>query len=222
MKHFIYLSILLISTTIYSQNRSVAQTNGVFNNNLEFFAMLKVGTKHNNEFSTVVNGKYYLLKKWSDCNIKTTDGKKYSLKSCNYNVYDNRFELLLEKEVLFLKKGIIKEITIDNKVFKPLYLESEFKNNFYEEIVSNEKIKIIKLYKLKKRTIPSTESLGLYQNKVEVKKGLYFIKDNEIIKIPKSTKETFKLLGKTYKKKEHKKLSTKKVTDLVTTINIKN
>jgi len=220
MKQLIIFSTILLSTSIFSQSRSVLQKNGVFNNNLEFFSMLKVGNKHSNEFTAVSSGKYYLLKKWSSCKIKTIGKKNYTFNKCNYNIYDNRFELLQDKKVLFLKKEIINTIIIDNITFKPLNIKSDFKNKFYEQIGINNEIKIIKLYMLKKKTVPSAESLGLFENKVEVKSKNYFILKDKIVVIPKSIKKTFKLLNIKYNNKKHKKLKTKNRKDLLTILNL--
>jgi hypothetical protein len=221
MKQLIIIILCITSLNIVSQERVIGSTNGVFNNNLEFFAMLKVGNKNNNEFTAKANGKYYLLEKWSSCIIETTDDKEYTMNNCNYNVYDHRFELLLDKEVLFLNKDIIEKIEIDNKIYKTIKIDHRFKNNFYEDLGSNKKVAIIKLYTLRKKILPSTESLGLYENKVEVLDKKYFIINDEIIEIPKSTKATFKLLKLKYSKKKHKKLKTKNIEDLQQIINLK-
>jgi hypothetical protein len=137
------------------------------------------------------NGRYYLLKKWSPCKIETTDNKEFSISACNYNVYGNRFELLLENEVLFLNKLIIKKIELNNKIFNPLEIDHRFKNNYYEELISNKKTQVIKLYTLRKKTLPSTESLGLFENKVEVQNKKYIIFEKEILEIPKTKKAHF-------------------------------
>jgi hypothetical protein len=221
MKQLIIIILCITSLNIVSQNRAIGRTNGVFNNNLEFFAMLKVDNKTNNEFTAKANGKYYLLEKWKPCKIETIDDKEYTINKCNYNVFDNRFELLLDKEVLFLNKDIIEKIEIDNRIYKTIKIDHRFKNNFYEDLGSNKKVAIIKLYTLRKKILPSKESLGLFENKVEVLNKKYFIINDEIIEIPKSTKATFKLLKLKYRKKKHKKLKTKNIKDLQQIINLK-
>jgi hypothetical protein len=221
MKQLIIVILCITSLNITSQNRTIGKTNGVFNNNLEFFAMLKVGNKNNNEFTAKANGKYYLLAKWAPCNIETNDNKEYTINKCNYNVFDNRFELLLDKEVLFLNKEIIKKIEFNNKIFKTIKVDHRFKNNYYEDLGANKKVNIIRLYTLRKKVLPSKESLGLFENKVEVLNKKYFIYNEEIIEIPKSTKKTFKLLDLKYDKKNHKKLKTKTIKDLHQIISLK-
>lgn len=221
MKQLIIIILCITSLNITSQNRTIGKTNGVFNNNLEFFAMLKVGNKNNNEFTAKANGKYYLLENWAPCKIETIDDKEYTINKCNYNVYDHRFELLLDKEVLFLNKEIIKKIEIDNRIYKTIKIDHRFKNNFYEDLGNNKKVAIIKLYTLRKKILPSKESLGLYENKVEVLNKKYFIINDEIIEVPKSTKKTFELLSLKYIKKKHKKLKTKNVKDLQQIIDLK-
>ena len=221
MKQLIIILLFTTSLSLYSQERSFGSTNGVFNNNLEFFAMLKVGNKNNNEYTAKANGKYYLLKKWAPCEIETIDNKEYTINKCNYNIYDHRFELLLENEVLFLNKEIIRKIKLNNKIFKPLEIDHSFKSNYYEELGSNENIRIIRLYNLKKKVLPSTESLGLYENKVEVKNKKYFIYNQEFLEVPKSTKNTFEILKLNYNKKDHKNLKTKNIKDLLKIINLK-
>lgn len=212
----ILLLALNLNTITFSQSRNVAQKNGVFNNNLEFFALLKVKTKHNNEFSTKADGNFYLNKKWNKCVINTTDNKKYTFNSCNYNVYDKRMEIFAENEILFIKKEIIQEIIIQKHRFKPFNSDiNEINYKYYEDLAEKNNVKLIQVYSLKKKTIPSKESLGIFVNTVEVKSKKYFIIDNKFIEVPKSKTKVLKLLKKENNKKLYKKINVRKIKDLI-------
>lgn len=179
--------------------------------------MAKIDMKFNNEFGKNVSGTYYLTKEWKKCKITTKESKSYTLPNCNYNLFDKRFEVQFENnDFIYLKKQSIDQIIFDNKTFKPISntLIPNTDNNYYQEIAQNKNITLVKLYKLKKRTVNSKESLGIIENKIINKGYNYFIKDNQLIKIPRSKKKTLFILNIKYKKEEHKKINIKKTNDL--------
>lgn len=214
-KHIALITILFVSK-LFSQDRNVLYKNGVFNNNLEYFAMAKVSNKNNSENSTKAKGVYYLNKEWKKCMIYTYDGKKYEMESCNYNIFDKRFEFFIDNTVYFLKKEILETVKIDNQNFKPNNNTILFNNNYYREIlIINSEAKLIELYSLKKKSVPSNSTLGLYHNKIEKKKKKYILTKDEIKELPTKKKKILELLNKKYNPKQHKHLNPKKEEDLI-------
>ncbi|WP_417785542.1 hypothetical protein [Tenacibaculum sp.] len=221
MKLKLLLITVLITNTVFSQftraQKIPKHANSIFNNNMDHFAMAKIDMKFNNEFGKNVSGTYYLTKEWKKCKITTKENKSYTLPTCNYNLFDKRFEIKFDKnDYIYLKKQSIEQITFDNKTFKPISntLIPNTKNNYYQEIARNKNIILVKLYKLKKKAINSKESLGIVENKIVNKSYNYIIKDNQLIKIPRSKKKTLSILDIKYKKKEHKGINTKNTNDL--------
>ncbi|PHN97561.1 hypothetical protein CSC81_08225 [Tenacibaculum discolor] len=216
MKIKLLLLITFSTNTIFSQfsggSKIPKNANNIFNNNMDHFAMAKIDMKFNNEFGKNVHGTYYLSKTWKKCKITTKKKKTYTFQSCNYNLFDKRFEIKFdEKDYIYLKKETINQITFDNKIFKPidvsLYTDSQ--NNYYQEITQNKNITLAKLYRLEKKITNSTESLGIIENKIVNRNSNYLIKDKRFIKIPKSKRKVLSILNIEYKKEEHKKLNTK-------------
>lgn len=221
MKLKLLLITALVTNTVFSQftrsQKIPKHANSIFNNNMDHFAMAKIDMKFNNEFGKNVSGTYYLTKEWKKCKITTKESKSYTLPNCNYNLFDKRFEVQFENnDFIYLKKQSIDQIIFDNKTFKPISntLIPNTDNNYYQEIAQNKNITLVKLYKLKKRTVNSKESLGIIENKIINKGYNYFIKDNQLIKIPRSKKKTLFILNIKYKKEEHKKINIKKTNDL--------
>lgn len=216
MKKHIALIIILFVSKLFSQDRNVLYKNGVFNNNLEYFAMAKVSNKNNSENSTKAKGIYYLNKEWKKCMIYTYDGKNYEMESCNYNLFDKRFEFFIDNTVYFLKKEILETVKIDNQNFKPNNNTILFSNNYYREIfIINSEAKLIELYSLKKKNVPSNSTLGLYHNKIEKKKKKYILTKDEIKELPTKKKKILELFNKKYDPKKHKHLNPKKEEDLI-------
>lgn len=213
----IFIILCLQTLLTYSQDRNVAFKNGVFNNNLEFFAMAKVNSKNNSENSIKVKGHYYLNKnKWRKCTIETVNNKIYNYQECNYNIYDKRFEFIIEEELYFLKQHEIKSIIINNEKFIPFKTINVRDKNYYREIYKlKNKDKLIEIYILNKKSVPSSTTLGLYHNKVSTKTKRYLLTQNKIIELPKRKKEILKLFNKKYNAKSHRKLKIKKDIDLI-------
>lgn len=209
------LFFLVITLANYSQERDVTYKNGVFNNNLENFALLKIGSKYNGENAKKINGNYYVSEKWSKCLIAGTDGKVYNFDECNYNIFDKRMELSFNNEIILLKDSAIEKIKIGTKTFKPFKSNSSFENKYYQDLYTDDKVSLIKLYYLKKKSVPSNTSLGLFEHTVEIKSKNYFIINNEVIKVPKSKSKILKLLGKESDKNKYKELNIKNDADLI-------
>lgn len=223
-KLIIVLSTFLMVTSLFSQRkwetsagpdmRNVRFKNGVFNNNLEFFAMAKVNSKNNTDYFKNAKGQYYFNKKWGKCRVITKSNKDYTLDDCNYNLHDKRFEFMIDNNLYFLKKNEVQQIFINKNKFLPFDNKLTQDKNYYQIIHKfNDSLELIKLFKLKKKSIPSSSSLGLYTNKVEIKAHKYFILDNKLIELPRSKKKILKIIGKKYYDK-YRNLSIKKTKTL--------
>ncbi|WP_417214714.1 hypothetical protein [Bizionia sp.] len=205
------------NTSAGTNPRNLNFKNGVFNNNMEYFAMAKVSDKNSTDYYKNATGQYYLSKDWKKCRVITKENKDYIFNTCNYNIFDKRFEYIIDNTTFFLKKEQISSVFINKMKFEPSIFNNE--NNYYRLIYKfNETFKLIELYKLKKKSIPSSSSLGLYVNKVEKKSKKFILKDGELIELPKSKKKTLRLLNKKYDKKKHKDLKISKEEDLINLI----
>lgn len=228
-KLIIVLSTFLMVTSLFSQRkwetsagpdmRNVRFKNGVFNNNLEFFAMAKVNSKNNTDYFKNAEGQYYFKEKWGKCRVITKSNKDYTLNDCNYNIYDKRFEFLIDNNLYFLKKNEVKQIFINKDKFLPFNNQLTSDKNYYQIIHKfNDNLKLIKIFKLKKKNIPSSSSLGIYVNKVERKSQNYLILNNKLIELPRSKKKILKIIGKKYHNK-YQNLNIKNDKDLIKLIN---
>ncbi|WP_422090556.1 hypothetical protein [Tenacibaculum ovolyticum] len=218
MKKILLIIVLCFTNlSLISQSRNVPFKNGVFNNNLEFFAMAKVNTKNNSEHSTKAKGHYYLNKnKWSKCYIKTTSNKDYTFDTCNYNIFDKRFEFIIDNNVYFLQKKEVNYIKINNDKFIPSNKITTNNKNYFKEIhVFKNGDKLIEIFFLDKKSIPSNTTLGLYHNKVIINSKKYLLQNNKIIKLPNKKKKILKILNKQNDYKKYKKLNIKKNEDLI-------
>ena len=179
--------------------------------------MAKVNSKNNSEHSTKAQGHYYLNKdKWSKCNITDKNNKNFTFDACNYNLFDKRFEFIIDNTVYFLKKNEVKQIIINKHKFIPSKEITVNNKNYFKELHTFKNgNKLIEIFFLDKKSIPSNTTLGLYHNKVTVKSKKYLLKENQIIKLPKKKKDLFKKLNIKYDSKKHKKLKIKKTKDLI-------
>ncbi|SEB78180.1 hypothetical protein SAMN04489761_1751 [Tenacibaculum sp. MAR_2009_124] len=214
-KLILLLSIFCISINSNAQGRAVPFTNGVFNNNFENFAMIKVKSRNNGEHSVKSQGTYYFSKEWNKCKVQTIDNKTFNFKECNYNVYDKRMEIFIDNEVILLKKNSIKSITFQQKIFKPTDIDLPIDNKYYQLLFSNQKLKLVKFYYLKKNSVASKQSLGLYHQTVSAKSSRYLIQNGKLIKLPSSKSKILKLLGKEDQKRKFRKYNVKKDEDLI-------
>lgn len=218
MKKIILIIILCFTNlNLISQSRNVPVKNGVFNNNLEFFAMAKVNTKNNSEHSVKAKGHYYLTKnKWGKCQIKTTSNKDYDFNNCNYNIFDKRFEFIIDNNVYFLHKNEVNYINFnDNKFIPSKDITIDDKNYFKELHTFKNGNKLIEIFFLDKKSIPSNTTLGLYHNKVIINSKKYLLLENKIIKLPNKKKKILKILNKESESKKYKKLNIKNTEDLI-------
>lgn len=213
------LIILLCFTNfnLLSQSRNVPFKNGVFNNNLEFFAMAKVNTKNNSEHSAKAKGHYYLTKnKWGKCHIKTVSNKDYTFDTCNYNIFDKRFEFIIDNNVYFLQKSEVNYIYFNENKFIPSKNITVKNKNYFKELHTFKNgNKLIEVFFLSKKSIPSSTTLGLYHNKVIVNSKKYLLEDKKIIKLPHKKKKILKMFNKKNDSKVYKKLNIKNTEDLI-------
>ena len=214
--HLIIALTLFVSFYSFSQDRNTSLRNGVFNNNLEFFALQKIETKYNNQYITNAKGRYKLFNDWKKCTITTKDDRTLS-SPCNYNLFSDEFEIKIENDIYFVEASQVKEILIEDNKYLPLNTNlpksKEDYKSYYNLIAKGNKLELVERYKLKLKTVASSTSLGLYENKFQIKEGLFFKLDNgELVEVPKSTKKIMqtlhlnKSLSNKYKKTNLKKL----------------
>ena len=182
--------------------------------------MAKVNTKNNSEHSIKAKGHYYLNKNnWSKCFIKTNKDKSYSFDTCNYNIFDKRFEFIIEDNIYFLKKYEVDHITINGDKFIPSKEVTVKNKNYFKELYDFKNgNKLVEIFILKKKSVPSNTTLGLYHNKVTITSQKYLLEKNRITKLPKKKKKILEMFNKKYNSKEHRKLNIKKTKDLITLI----
>lgn len=218
MKNKILTFFILITTlSLHAQSRNVQYKNGVFNNNMEFFAMAKVSNKNNSENSIKAKGYYYLNNNWNKCQVKTIKDKDHVFNTCNYNIFDKRFEFIIDNVVYFLKKNEVKHIVINGNKFVPSSFNFPLNKNFFNEIYTfKDNRKLIEIHELKKKSVPSNSTLGLYHNKIEKKSKKYILNENgTLIELPKNKKKILSKLNIKYNSKIHKKLNPKNNNDLI-------
>ena len=221
MKKLFILSLtLLVSITCLSQNRNPSLTNGVFNNNLEFFALQKIQNKYNNQYIPKTKGKYHLFFDWQKCQLTTKDDKTL-VSLCNYNLFTDEFELKIENDIYFIESIHIKEIIVSNDKYVPLPLnyaniEENYKN-YYNLIAKGQTVELVERYKLKLKNVASKTSLGLYESMFEIKKDLYFKFTNDnLVRVPKSSKKIIQTLDLNQSlSSKYKKTNLKKIENLI-------
>jgi len=217
MKYLLlFLSVLIFSNT-FGQDRYGNPQNGVFDNNLDFFAMAKVENKSNSNFIEGVEGTIYLNKTWEKCYIKSTKKDADLSIQCNYNVYEKQFEIIIDKDMYILNPESIASIQIGQKTFIPTIHSTD--NNYYEQLADGKSVKLVKLYKAKVKT-EKTNTLGLFEQRLVIRGIDYFLKDDDtFVKVPTSKSKIIEELNLTSdQKKDYKKYNLKKTDQLIEVI----
>lgn len=221
MKKILILNLaLLLAVSVFSQDRNPSLTNGVFNNNLEFFALQKIQNKYNNQYIPNTKGRYRLFFDWKKCSLTTNDDKTL-VSLCNYNLYTDEFELKIENDIYFIEPIHIKEILVSTDKYIPLaYKDVDSKEkykNYYNLIAKGQTAELVERYKLKLKNVASKSSLGLYESMFEIKKDLFFKFNNgNLIEVPRSTKKVIQVLNLNQSlSNKYKKTNLKKLENLI-------
>lgn len=217
MRNFL-LIFMLIPAISLAQSRGGDPSNDVLANNLGNFAMQRIDKVYNNEFSDKVSGEAYLFDGWKTCVVSTTynDGFTFRI-PCNYNLYNDRFEMKVGDEIWFLKKEIVTEIKLGNRVFKPTpHSYDKDLRNYMEVLGTGEPYDLVKQYFLRIKDVQSTTSLGLYEKKITVKDKRYFLdEEDRLTEVPSSKRKIYKILGMSKEEKKAVDGNIKKTENLV-------
>lgn len=86
----------------------------------------------------------YLFEDWDNTLvIETIDGKSLRLKSANFNITNDKFEIKASKDSVYvLESGAIKEFAINGRRFKKIVKE----NKIYEFLNAGPNVKLLKRY----------------------------------------------------------------------------
>ena len=93
-KRILILTLLTLAASHmvgYSQSRIPSATNGLFSNNLDFFAIQKVSDVYTGGVNEDIKGSIYLFDQWTKLRITSTykDNYTYSILA-NYNIMADR------------------------------------------------------------------------------------------------------------------------------------
>lgn len=140
------------------------------------------GTKISNSKNKIkVEGNLYLYKSWNNSGKIYFSDKVYILKSFNYNIYSDRFEIkLTEDSVFIINPGNVKMILINDKIFKR-YLDQEFQRNIYfEEIIDFKEFKLLKKLGviIREGTLDPLTKVKIQPDRF-LRKDSYYLKNNE-------------------------------------------
>ncbi|AYN69009.1 hypothetical protein D1013_17285 [Euzebyella marina] len=185
----------------YSQSRIPSATNGLFSNNLDFFAIQKVSDVYTGGVNEDIKGSIYLFDQWTKLRITSTykDNYTYSILA-NYNIMADRFEIFVKGEKYILNPESVVKITKGNRTFK--VSEEDLEKNYYEEVASGDNVSLVKIYESKVVEVP-TKTLGLIERKIsKSEKEFLVFKDGSMTKMPKSRGKLFKALNLTSEKRD--------------------
>jgi hypothetical protein len=100
--------------------------------------------------NSAVTGSPYLFENWNNLTKVFFRDKIYSLKSCNYNIYEDHFEAKLTQDSVFVfNSWNIKKIIVNNHVFS-LYPDFESqKDSYFEELIDFDNHRILSKHKIK-------------------------------------------------------------------------
>lgn len=221
-KNITIIIIVLTYSIVFSQNRNTTLRNGVFNNNLDFFALQKVENIYNSNFYNNIKGRYYLYPTWEKCKLTNIDNKRF-IAPCNYNLHTDFIEIKVDTSIYILDHKKIKEIQVNNEYLRPIENNTVKHGNlssYYKELTNNKKINLIKRYNLSLQSVQSTTSLGLYETKLEIKEVLFFLfEDGKLEKVPKTNKKIREVLINNNIIISSKIKKLKKTENLISTIN---
>lgn len=98
--------LLLLPILTWAQNRELGPRSNMFMNNLDDFALQKIDQVYSGEYTNNVTGEIYLFDEWENCIVKTNlkeEGLNFTV-PCNYNLYTDKFEMMVDEEKYYLKK----------------------------------------------------------------------------------------------------------------------
>ncbi|MCB0475772.1 MAG: hypothetical protein KDC69_08845 [Flavobacteriaceae bacterium] len=211
---YLFLSICLISSALFAQDRYGNKQLGVFNNNMDFFAMAKVNNKSNTNYLPGVKGSPYLFSEWNKCKIYPSDDTPNFVIPCNYNIYSDQFEIKVGDDLYVLNPQSVNTLIADQDTFIPN--KSMTGNEFFELLGSNEHIKLVRVYKAKILSV-QTSTLGLHESKLKISSTDYFLmNDGKLVKLPSSKSKIFDILNLTNaQRKDFKSYNLKQTDQLV-------
>lgn len=190
----IVVVLLLTVSNLVNAQRTIQATNGVFSNNLDFFAVQKVSDVYTGSVNGDIKGSIYLFDQWTKLRITSTykDNFTYSILA-NYNLMADRFEIFVKGEKYILNPESVVKITKGNRTFK--VAEEDIDKNYYEEVASGDNVKLVKIYNSKVVEVP-TKTLGLVERKITTsEKEFLLFNDGTMTKMPKSKGKLFKVLN---------------------------
>jgi hypothetical protein len=212
MKYLLF--ILFPFTILFAQDRYGNAQNGVFDNNMDFFAMAKVQNKSNTNYIEGVKGSIYLFDTWDKCIIIPSNDTSNFAVPCNYNIYSDQFELKVDDDKYILNEDSIESIRIGQKIFKPSNNIVDAK--YIQFLAQGDAIKVVRVFKAK-IIEGQTSTLGLWESKLKVNEIDYFVmSDGSFMKVPSSKSKIFNILNLSQdQRKTYKKYNLKKTEELV-------
>lgn len=190
MKKFIFFALIIINFTALSQTPIGAYSTREFHN---------VENLYYSEYTNEVTGDLYLFENWKECTVNTNlkeEGLSLKL-SCNYNLFTDQFEMIIDNEIHYLKKENIISIEKDEKFYKPIKNKTEEDGRNYMEILaSGKKYDLAAIHYLKIKDVPNQRNLGIFKKRISKHNKLYLVNNNsgEIIEVPSSKREIYQLL----------------------------
>lgn len=216
---FLVIIFILSIQISFSQNRNEQFTNGVYNNNIQTFALQKINKIYNSEYSKHIVGTIYLFEDWKNCNITFIKDKSLKTK-CNYNLFDDRLEFNFDNELYFMDNSNVKNIKISNEQYFPMkniaLLSNPKLSNYYKSLAKGKNFELIQTYTITIQQVSSKHNLGTYENKIKIKKHLFFKQNDKYIPVPKKKKNLYKVLNLDEESRQDlKNLNLKKEKDLI-------
>ena len=193
MKKLIYVSVLLISLTGFSQSSGSFSFSGTGNT-------LRTNRTHDGTWVTTraednsLIGSEYIYKTWQPkTSVYTVDGNKYVVSFMNFNARLNRFSASVspvgQDSVFIFNSSNILKVKIKNKKF------IKISNKFYEEIFAKEDFRLLKFYKASIKSAPidlmSQQKSG--QDRIVVESS-YFLEKESVKMFKVKTKTILSLL----------------------------
>ena len=161
-----------------------------------------VGPYLNNEFNSSleskVEGSPYLFDSWDNISVITTyENKKYKITNLNYDTKSDLFVAKISQDTVFMfKPTYLKEVAINNRLFRKYLNQKTDLFNYYEVIAVNKDTEILKRNQ-KVIRIGVTNRLTLEkENDFFILRENYFLsKGGKLIELSLKKKNILKLFG---------------------------
>lgn len=100
----------------------------------------------NNSLETKVEGSPYLFDRWDNISvIMTHEDKKYKIVNLNYDTKSDLFVAKISKDSVFMfKPTYLKEVAINNRIFRKYLNQKTGLYNYYEVIAAHKDTEILK------------------------------------------------------------------------------